>query len=172
MADSVCHVKAVQYQLQPADGHSPAAVWKSTEPPEVRKSWYRATACAAAGLLPEAPAGIYLWPGNVLYTHKAEISVNPNTIMTSDVYMIPYIIIAHQYIFCFQNISVQRQTPPFFAACCSVRYLRSWPARSLYSCFQRQLYRRLPVVPVVFLFFWHILINSGISSWHSGKKVI
>ena len=33
-----------------------------------------------------------------------------------DEYMISYIIIAHQYIFCFQNISVQRQTPPFFAA--------------------------------------------------------
>ena len=171
MADPVCHVKAVQYQLQPAVGYCPAAVWQTAKPPEVRKSWYRATACAAAGLLPEAPAGIYLWPGNVLYTHKAEISVNPNTIMTPDVYMIPYIIIAHQYIFCFQNISVQGQAPPFFAACCSVRCLRSWPGRSIYSYFQRQFFWWLLVVPAVF-FFWHILINSGISSWHSGKKVI
>ena len=33
--------------------------------------------------------------------------------MTPDVYMVPYIIIAHHYIICFQNISVQRQAPPF-----------------------------------------------------------
>ena len=76
MADSVCHVKAVQYQLQPAVGYCPAAVWKSTEPPEVYKSRYRATACATAGVLREALARIYLRPGNVLHTHKAEISVN------------------------------------------------------------------------------------------------